>query len=579
MPVDLGRRLIASGVVPPEEVEAALFLSIVRGVPFTRALVDRGTLSERGLEDELGRRGGLALRNVVGVADLMARLPRAMCRRLCAVPVRLDPYTGTVDVAAADPLDGHIGREFGFHLAAPIRIIRAPMTAIEEAIRRVELDDTSPTVARHRRATPAFPHGTPLSSVPPPPVEDVPIPLVRRLGVPLIDPETEEPQTRRRGLESEVPPGADGAAAARKPLKTLKSERPTPVEGTRAQRGAIRDLPEEPPSVSFPSSPPPPPDDEPSAQTVRRGSGAVRPEIHAHIPPPPRSPDLARTSPSVVAGPVTRSFEIDDEPTHVLAARQEASAAARRPAPATKLGLGPVVAEAIQAEAASAANAAPPGAPLTAAPAGAEAPAAPPAPASPTPPRAIAAFEAREAPAGAPPPLVAAPAPADGPPPLPFADPATVLRALREATSRDEVVKQALRGMRQVARRIAVFVVKRDGFHGWACNVEFGDVEALRGVSIAHDQPSVLATATATSIYLGPIPPTPAHAALLAVMGAAGPDVAAIAVRAAGRPAMVLLADELGDTLTGTRRMDELARAIGEALGRLLVARPSGQGS
>jgi hypothetical protein len=124
-----------------------------------------------------------------------------------------------------------------------------------------------------------------------------------------------------------------------------------------------------------------------------------------------------------------------------------------------------------------------------------------------------------------------------------------------------------------IARRVAVFAVKRDGFHGWACNAEFGDVEALRAIVVPLDQPSILATATAASIYLGPIPGTPPHHALVQVMGKPSPDVAAVAVRAAGRAAMLLLADDLGDTLTGTRRMDELARAAGEALSRLLAAR------
>ena len=71
----------------------------------------------------------------------------------------------------------------------------------------------------------------------------------------------------------------------------------------------------------------------------------------------------------------------------------------------------------------------------------------------------------------------------------------------------------------------------------------------------------------------GPVPETPAHEGLLAVMERASADVAVVAVRVAGRPAAVLLADDLGDTLTGTRRMDELARAVGDALARLLSAR------
>jgi hypothetical protein len=51
--IDLGRRLIAAGLVSPEEVEAALFVAVARGVPFTRVLIDRGAVSERVLEEEL----------------------------------------------------------------------------------------------------------------------------------------------------------------------------------------------------------------------------------------------------------------------------------------------------------------------------------------------------------------------------------------------------------------------------------------------------------------------------------------------------------------------------------------------
>jgi hypothetical protein len=148
-----------------------------------------------------------------------------------------------------------------------------------------------------------------------------------------------------------------------------------------------------------------------------------------------------------------------------------------------------------------------------------------------------------------------------------------VLRALRNAENRDEVVLRSIDGLRLIARRVAVFAIRKDGFHGWACNAEFGESSALRALIVPHDQPSILATATATSVYLGPIPNTPAHKPLLSVMRTASKDVAAVAVRARGRAAMLLLADELADTLMGTRRMDELARAAGEALSRLLAAR------
>jgi len=500
--------------VSPEEVEAALFLCVVRGVPFPRALVDRGALSERALEEELGRRGGLALRQVSGVPELMARLPPAMCRRLGAVPARHDAFTGTVDVAAADPLDPQVAAEFGFHLGAPIRVIRAPLTAIEEAIRRVELDDGSPSSqSRHRRSTPAFPHGAPNSSIPPPPNDDMPIPLVRRLGVPLIDePETMEAQTRR--IDDDETEEDEPVL----PLKHSKLSSGHARESDGAQsvtapmRRALREPREEPPSVSFPSSPPgangaeSDGDKDSLVETVRKSPS--RPSVEKA--PPARARPITAPSPQR-SGAGRPMLEVDVPPARPPRAVAAYAPGRTLPAPPPVLG----------------------------------------------PPR----------------PMTAVPEPEPEPPPLPYTDPGVVLAALREASSRDEVVRLSLRGLRLVARRVAVFAVKRDGFHGWACNPEFGDIEKLRSVVVPLDQPSILATATAASIYLGPIPGTPPHQALTRVLGRSSPDVAAVAVRAAGRAAMLLLADDLGDTLTGTRRMDELARAAGDALSRLLAAR------
>jgi hypothetical protein len=269
--IDLGRRLISAGVVPPHEVEAALFLSAVRGVPFTRVLLDRGAVSERALEEELERVGGLGLRQVAGASDLVARLPRAMCRRLAALPTRIDAITGVVDVAAADPLDPHIPAEFGFHLGVPIRVLRAPIAAIEEAIRRLELDDQEPPRGRSRRVTPPFPHGAPQSSVPPPPTEETPILLVRRrapspvrLSPSEIEIEGEEVDERRSSEPSPL----------EEPMRQAR--------GGRSARIAM--LPNELPSVSFPSEPPP--EDEPSslpglAIIPALGKNGARPVLEA----------------------------------------------------------------------------------------------------------------------------------------------------------------------------------------------------------------------------------------------------------------------------------------------------------
>ena len=45
-----------------------------------------------------------------------------------------------------------------------------------------------------------------------------------------------------------------------------------------------------------------------------------------------------------------------------------------------------------------------------------------------------------------------------------------------------------------------------------------------------------------------------------------------LAVKAQGRAALVLLADELDDSMMGTRHLDQVARAAGEALSRILRA-------
>ncbi len=529
--IDLGRRLIAAGVVPPEEVEAALFLSCVRGVPFARVLLDRGAISARSLEDELERVGGLGLRQVAGSAELVAKLPRAMCRRLAALPVRVDNVTGTVDVVAADPLDAHIPAEFGFHLGAPIRVLRAPIAAIEEAIRRLELDDQTPGPGRARRVTPPFPHGAPQSTMPPPVVDEAPIPLVRRLAI--IPPAAADVAPSRAVIPRGAPDAGDSEDDADEavPLRQARSGR-----AARASSGA------EPPAVSFPSQPPtsgpdlalaqdPGPDPGPDADH-EPAAPIMRPEAPAlHVAPPAQKPgarapeELTPPYGTPVLAPPNAAFDPASEP-------HERSPMKRTVRP-------PLLADLAH----------------------------PRYPASEPVPRFDGVDEAAaQAPANA----VAI---ADAPKPVRAPDGSAVLEALRRVSNRDEVVRLALRGLHLIAPRFGVFAVKRDGFHGWACNVELGDQDDFRKVKIPLDQPSVLATAAATSLYLGPIPSTPAHAPLLVLMGRASFDVAAIAVRVGGRPALVLLADDLEDTLLGTRFLDELARAIGDALARLLVTR------
>jgi hypothetical protein len=55
-------------------------------------------------------------------------------------------------------------------------------------------------------------------------------------------------------------------------------------------------------------------------------------------------------------------------------------------------------------------------------------------------------------------------------------------------------------------------------------------------------------------------------------MTSATRDVTAVPVRVSGKTALVIVADELGDTMIATKRLEEIARAAGEALLRVLRA-------
>lgn len=398
--VVLGRALVAEGLVASRDLEAALYVALLRGVHLARALIDRGALRPSDLERALERPGELFISRVAPVRDLYDALPRGLCKRLYALPIRLDGLTRTVDVATLDPLDAHVTAELGYHLGAPIRVIRAPFSAIDDVLRRLEpeagggssVPERPPAATVRRvRATPAF--GTESPSTHPPAREhERPIPLVRK-------------------PHASMPPAA-----------VL--------------------------------------DDEP-----------VLPLRHSKVPPSARSVSL---------------------PPPAVAAR------------------------------------------------GGGASSAPPSP--------LVASGER----------------------LTLPDASLLFEALAEAPDMDAIVRIVLRAQRQVARRVGVFAVRRDGFRGYACNVELGDPDAFKSLQVPFEQPSVLATAVATGFYLGPIPRTKAHESLLELMETASPNVAVAVARARGVPAMMLLADELVDTLLGTRRMSELATAAGDAMMRLL---------
>lgn len=361
VPDELPKALLLEEVVAPGALAEALYVSVTRGVPLARALVDRGAVAQDVVVRYLARGEAPFVPHVVPIPDLVERLPHGLCERLLAVPVGCDAITAVVEVALADATDAHPAREIAYHLQAQVRIVRAPLAAIEDALGRL-----GGSRRRARRDTPTW--GTP------------------------VHPQVQEPAEQgRRGLGSEIPIPLTRRTFIAAPGGT---QRPLPMVGP--------------------------------ADVGLGGGYRVDPAIHA---------------------------------------------------------------------------------------------------------------------------------------------------ALRAAATRDEVLDLVLTGARAIASRVALFVVKRDGYLGRTCTPEFGDRGALHAIVVPRAIASVFDRAIGEGLYLGPIRRDEAHAALLDVMRGASRDVAVVPIRVAGKAAVVIVADELGDPLPATQRLEELASAAGEAFARIVRAR------
>jgi hypothetical protein len=157
-------------------------------------------------------------------------------------------------------------------------------------------------------------------------------------------------------------------------------------------------------------------------------------------------------------------------------------------------------------------------------------------------------------------------------PTAPFPDIAQTLEAIRAATDRDAILEHVVAALRTVARKVGVLAVRRDALVGWTCSPELAERATLRTARIAPSLSAVLTAALeATGATLARIPKDGTHAPLLAAMKVppAG-EVGMVAIRVEGKPVALVLADELGDTMVATKRLDLVAGIAGESLGRLL---------
>ncbi|MBX3218728.1 MAG: hypothetical protein KF850_42375 [Labilithrix sp.] len=511
---ELTKALLLEEAAAPRAIAEALFASVNGGVPLLQALVDAGATSPDILSRYLARTESPFLRHVAPVPELVDQLPRGLCARLLAVPVRRDAITGTVDVVVADPSDPHPAREIAFHLRAPVRVVRAPVPAIEEALRRLRMAPRGaiPSAAErfHEAARAAA-----------------------RSDDELYD---SRPRGDRPGAPHEhapqrpftLPPAAPELSGA------MPSERDLPQ-----RRGAL--------VLEADSAPPPPPPTRVRTppwgtpvhmigpSDVRPGTEPPRSGYGSEIPIP-----LTRKTfhPGRLSGGTQRPPAFVDPSTAGLGEGYAFDTT----------GLRDVVERPVAASF-GVAHGGRPGVSLPAAglPAGSFIPGPPPLPGA----SGFAAYA----------------------PQLPFPEMGGILAALRNAGSRDEVLELVLTGARMVALKVALFVVKKGGYLGWVGTPELADRGALQSVLIPLDADSIFDRAVREDVYLGPVRYDEVHAPLLRVMKNPSRDVAAVPIRVSGKTAVVILADDLADTMIGTRRLEELARAAGEAFARIVRTR------
>lgn len=183
MTIELVRRLLGAGA-PLAAVESALVAESSGSAPFVCALIDRHPELSPLIERELARVDSPEIHLVRPDVELVSRLPRGLCQRLLAVPVHRDAASGRIDVAAVDTLGPHVATEFGFHLQAPVRVLRAAVAPLRQVLATLAPGTAAPMARPARRSSrPPPPQPAPVrrSSRPPPRLpSDAPIPLVRR---------------------------------------------------------------------------------------------------------------------------------------------------------------------------------------------------------------------------------------------------------------------------------------------------------------------------------------------------------------------------------------------------------------
>lgn len=519
-----------SEVLSAEALERALFVAASNDSPLEHALLDTGALTPEKLEVELGRADAPVMQQVVADVELLDRLPAGLCTRLLVVPLRFDERSNTVDLAVVNAFDTHAAEEVAFHLGANVVAMRASLEQVEGALRdrpsyshvlgarspekvaqqvRIRHETPPPDPTYSVRRTPMW--GTDTSGGAHDEPSEIPIPLTRRRSTfaPPLDPIADE-------SVASITYSRLGGGLSLPDAELIRSRSSVPAASPDPEDGGLRidSLPaaavEVAPSRAGRSS---------SVPTRREPEVMVSPTTlrRADLPPPPDAELLER--------PLTLSLIPPSITVREPATTRDVPP---RPPPASALARNP---------------SSPPASPSHR-----------PSPIS------------VRAPSVSPPPRGNVAPSAASPP-----EPSQVLAALKSAPDRDAVLGLVLAGARVVARRVALFVVRRGSFVGWLATPELAASGGVTSLEIPADAPTVLAWASAEGTYLGPLDPS-THGSLVAALRTVSREVAAVPIRVHGRTAVVVLADELGDTLIATKRLEEIAAVAGEALARIVRA-------
>lgn len=134
MTAELARRLLEGAILPRVEVQELLLVALSRGVALLRVLESSSPTARATVERELARWPGPTLGEVHPDFEQAQRLPMGMCEWFLAVPVGLDQGSRSVVVAAVDPFDAALAKEFGYHLNAPVLVARATLDSMSRSL-------------------------------------------------------------------------------------------------------------------------------------------------------------------------------------------------------------------------------------------------------------------------------------------------------------------------------------------------------------------------------------------------------------------------------------------------------------